>query len=713
VAGDTNGLLDVFEHDRQTATTARVSVDGTGGEATNGGSSAPALSGDGRYVAFMSGATNLVAGDTNDQTDIFVHDRETAATTRVSIGSGGVQADGSSLAPSINGDGRFVAFRSAARNLVPSDTSEQDVFVHDRTTGLTTLESASTGGAHGNGFSFGPSLSADGRFLAFGSAASNLVPGDTNGGLDVFVRNREEPSTFRASVGGDGSEAFGPYTSGFWGLDVTPDGRHVAFTSFAANLVAGDTNGLNDVFVHDLQTGATTRASIGNSGTQGLYDSSQVSISADGRYVAFVSLSDFAPPDNNFTADVFVRDLQAGTTTRASVSSSGTEANAFSFAPSLSADGRYVGFESSASNLVAGDTNGVVDVFVHDLVAGTTTRVTAAHDGAEPNGPSGNASISANGRYVAFLSRASNLVAGDTNGNDDIFVRDVQTGATTRESVSSTGAQATNGTSYLPSISADGRYVAFESSAWNLDSVEVDSDYDIFLRDRQTGETSRASVGTDGAEGNGESLRASIAPDGQAVAFYSFASNLVESDTNEFADAFIYDIGSGLTSRVSVASGGKQSNGTSEGHLSLGTDSVAFFSHADNLVSGDTNAVGDAFVHRLASAPVSPSPPPVTPPPPLPSPPPSPPVTPSPPAVVTPPAVVRCVVPDVRRRTVVRARRLLALKRCRLGHIKRAYSIKVKKGAIISQSRQPGARLAGGTPVNVVVSRGRRRTLAN
>jgi archaellum component FlaF (FlaF/FlaG flagellin family) len=408
-----------------TMTRVSLASDGTQG---NDYSAVPSISADGRYVAFVSEASNLVPGDTNNAKDIFVHDRLTGQTTRVSVASDGTQGNSYSSWPSISADGRYVAFESRASNLVPGDTNNNtDIFVHDRQTGQTTRVSVASDGTQGNGTSMVPHISADGRHVAFNSLASNLVPADTNGTWDAFIHDRQTGQTTRVSIASDGTQGNdqGYVTTGGGGRSVSADGRYVAFGSRASNLVPGDTNDAPDVFVHDRQTGQTTRISVASDGTQGNGASNAFSISADGRYVTFASeASNLVPGDTNNARDIFVHDRQTGQTTRVSVASDGTQGNSPSFVPAISADGRYVAFESEASNLVPGDTNGYQDTFVHDRQTGQTSRVSVASDGMQANGTSWLPSISANGRYMAFYSYASNLVPGDTNNVRDVFVHD-------------------------------------------------------------------------------------------------------------------------------------------------------------------------------------------------------------------------------------------------------------------------------------------------
>jgi len=394
----------------------RISVasDGTQGIANT---SFPSISVDGRYVAFYSSASNLVADDTNEYYDTFVHDIQTGETTRVSVASDGTQGNGISLYPLISADGRYVVFTSNASNLVAGYVTygASDIFVHDTQTGATTLVSVTSDGIQGNNGSGSASISADGRYVAFISLASNLVMSDTNGTRDIFVHDTQAGTTTRVNVASDGNGNAYP--------SISADGRYVAFISYATNLVAGDTNKAGDIFVHDTQTGKITRVSVASDGTQGNGSSSYPSISADGRYVAFgSSASNLVAGDTNEYHDIFVHDTQTGATTRVSIASSGTQGNSSSFYfPSINADGRYVAFSSYASNLVAGDINGSWDIFVHDMQTSATTRVSVASDGTQGDGRSCGTSISADGQYVAFYSYASNLVAGDTNGEADIF----------------------------------------------------------------------------------------------------------------------------------------------------------------------------------------------------------------------------------------------------------------------------------------------------
>ena len=400
------------------------------------------------------------------------------------------------------------------------------------------LLSVSNAGVQGDSYSEQPSISADGRYVAFLSLASNLVGSDTNGAEDIFLRDLLLGTTARVSV--DSAEVQGNNTS--TSPSMSADGRYVTFLSYASNLVGSDNNGVGDIFVRDLTLGTTTRVSVDNAGMQGNSDSVLPSVSADGRYVTFHSFaSNLVGSDTNGTWDIFVRDSVDGTTSRVSVSSAEVQGDSDSSQASISADGRYVAFNSYASNLVGSDTNGYWDIFVRDLVDGTTTLVSVDSGGLPGNGGSYDPSISADGRYVSFTSAASNLVAGDTNGAFDIFVRDLTLGITMRVSVNNAGVQG-NSASDSSSVSADGRYVTFQSFASNLVAGDTNGAYDIFVRDLILGVTTRVSLDRAGVQGNGDSLSPSISADGRYVTFTSSASNLVTGDTNGTTrDIFVVD----------------------------------------------------------------------------------------------------------------------------------------------------------------------------
>ncbi|MEG4404587.1 calcium-binding protein [Microcoleus sp. MON2_D5] len=389
--------------------------------------------------------------------------------TRVSVDSAGNQGNQSPFSfssPSISPDGRFVAFESYATNLVPGDTNRsRDIFVRDTLTNTITRVSVDSAGNQANADSFRPSISTDGRFVAFDSDATNLVPGDTNDNADIFLRDTLTNTTTRVSVDSAGNQADTELYKGSGFPSISADGRFVAFYSASADFVPGDTNATYDIFVRDTLTNTTTRVSLDSAGNQGndtsvsigsisISGSFSPSISADGRFVAFHSYSsNLVPGDTNDTYDIFVRDTLTNTTTRLSVDSADNQANGGSGTPSISGDGRFVAFNSDATNLVPGDTNEKTDIFVRDTLTNTTTRVSVDSAGNQGNNDSFDPSISADGHRVAFDSEASNLVPGDTNNTFDVFVSDI--GNTPGNNPPNNNINGTDGNDILSGISGN------------------------------------------------------------------------------------------------------------------------------------------------------------------------------------------------------------------------------------------------------------------
>ena len=403
----------------------RISVAADGSPVDNGSTEAR-ISGNGRFVVFQSFASNLVAGDTNRQADVFVRDRAAGSTERVSISGAGVEANARSETPAISADGRFVVFSSLASNLVADDKNgQEDVFVRDRATGTTERVSVSATNVEANAGSDEPAMSGDGRFVVFSSVASNLVPGDTNASWDVFEHDRVTGETERVSVASDGTQANSTPLCGSAPAAINADGRFVAFASCASSLVPGDSNNTWDVFVRDRVTATTQRVSIGAREAAAAGASYPTSISADGRYVVFYSLApDLVPGDTNETYDVFVRDRRLETNERVSLNSRGTQGNGGSVEGAITPDGRFVLFTSAATNLVFGDANAHQDVFVRDRETALTERVNVSQSGAEADDEHRTANRSDDGTLAAFVSLSSNLVRGGVFLATNVFVRD-------------------------------------------------------------------------------------------------------------------------------------------------------------------------------------------------------------------------------------------------------------------------------------------------
>jgi Tol biopolymer transport system component len=445
--------------------TERVSIATNGVQGTGGSISSPSISDDGQVVAYHSRAEKLVPNDTNNREDVFVRDRNADTTLRVSVSSSGEQGEGPSLAPEISGNGRVIVFGSGAPNLVPNDTNAdppaptasaeaigRDVFVHDLNTKVT--ERVSVGSDESEGRCFEPGtnfqefrfcgggvalaeadINFDGRFVAFAGNGENLVSNDTNGATDVFVRDRLNGTTTRVSVSTAGAQGNGASSE----PSISDDGRYVAFSSAATNLVAGDTNNQRDVFVRDTVANTTTRVSVVTGGGQGCAPvapattcsatsgagaSTSPTISDDGNVVAFASgASILVPGDTNNANDVFVHVRNTNTTSRVSGGLNGAELDG-AFFPHMSGNGRFVAFDSLATNVVAGDTNALSDVFVHDRQAGFTSRVSVTRSLGQSNGASYFPALNQDGRFVTFASDASNLVPGDNNFTSDVFVHD-------------------------------------------------------------------------------------------------------------------------------------------------------------------------------------------------------------------------------------------------------------------------------------------------
>ena len=600
VPGDTNGTSDVFVRDILSNTTLLVSA-GTNGGVGNACSQGSAMSADGRYVAFLSGASNLVPGDSNNIPDAFVRDLSSGVTTLVSAGArangplGGLIGIPTDSAPGITPDGGFVVFHSAATGLVAGVTTTNDIYVRDMASGTMLQVSAgartATQSVFGtaNAACFNYILSADGRFVAYeaspltGSAGVVLRYDAQTGLTDLIHTNAAVTATVDArslDMTPDGRfVAFVANTNGVAGTNscvlawdaqtgtstlassdpsgkvpasstcdwptLTPDGRYVVFMSSATGLVTNSLPGQYHLYERDLQAGTTTLVDSDTNNIGSLLSDMPVPcLSADGRFVAFEAPDgNLVPLDRNRAYDVFVRDLVAGATELVSVRDAALPCLAADGPSqislfSVSADGRYAAFSSDADDLVDNDTNGFRDVFIRDLVAGTNLLVSVAPDGVTPGdnfsfGPS----LSSDGRYVAFTSSADNLVPGDTNKAEDVFVRDMQAGTTVLVSVNTNGTGPGNADSYSPTISATGRYVLFTSAANNLAAGPFRG-ANLFWRDMQAGVT--YGLTTNGFNG------AAMSSDGRFVAVL---------DGNTTSVLYVWDTQSGSRVYTNKATG--------------------------------------------------------------------------------------------------------------------------------------------------------------
>lgn len=742
----TDGALGIFVRDRKTGQTERVSITSLapiGGE----DSLAPCISADGRFVVFQSWTSDLVPGDTNMNSDIFVHDRLTRTTERVSVDSSGAEADSRSDQPSISADGRFVAFMSFATNLVAEDTNDRaDVFVRDRLTGTTQRVSVTAAGTQNQIHSQAPSISADGRYVAYESFTTGPCgPVDWSA---VYLYDRQTGTTEMASMNTNGIAPNVICTQ----PSISADGKYIAFSTYAPYYNPDIVSGQN-IYLRDRRTGLTELVSVNDSVEPTGSSRADSCISADGRYVAYRSSWSTQADGYTARYQVYLRDRERGVTERVSVNYSGTPANQNAYLPTISADGGVVAFASIATNLVWGDSNGKDDVFVRDRIGGrhplafstqpggaaigyplaaqpvvvlrdvcgepalagsetvtvrllpgfgtagavlTGTTTVPLVDGAAvftdigvsktgtgfvlsarcgthapvdsvsfdvglipnrlevatqpigglPGGPfqrqpvvrvtdefgnldtwyTGPVALSikpGTGKTGAMLTGTTTVdaVAGvatftdlriDICGLGYVIVAmsgnltpgeseplDVKSapGTTERVSVTDPSVDMVDGESFGPALNGDGTVVAFYSAATTM--VPDDNNWmnDVFVRDRPAGRTERVSVASDGSEGDGDSDNPAVSADGRFVAFRSAASNLVPGDTNGLRDIFVHDRLTGQTERVSVDSAGAQADGESDRPcISADGRFVAYQSLARNLAADDENEVRDIYV---------------------------------------------------------------------------------------------------------------------
>ncbi|MBV6457984.1 MAG: hypothetical protein HONBIEJF_01105 [Fimbriimonadaceae bacterium] len=401
-------------------------------------------------------------------------------TVAVSVNANGIFGDQDSGMPAVSGNGRFVVFESNAANLTAADDdSWNDIYVRDLHGWGITCVSTPLDGFVKDGGSYNPAISADGRFIVFSSYSTGLVVGDGNQASDIFLYDWQSGSTELVSVSTSGSAANHDSTN----PSISADGRFVVFDSHASNLVGSDTNGCADIFIRDRLLGITSRVNVSASGQQANSTSYDPWIAGNGLVVAYESYaSNLGPGGGGSKRDIFVHDLQTGDTSLASLSTNNQVANSGSYDPCLSYDGRVVAFESRASNLVSGDTNTAPDVFVRDRTAKTTRRASVTTAGVQGNDHSRYACVSGDGRLVAFTSHSTNLISGDTNDAPDIFVRNLVDQTTERWSLTSENGQIDDG-SYFPASSSDGGVTAFVSQGRNItENPKIGDTLDVYVR---------------------------------------------------------------------------------------------------------------------------------------------------------------------------------------------------------------------------------------
>jgi len=599
VANDSNRRSDIFVFDLQTLETERVSVDQWGFHGILD-SYAPAISRDGRFVAFHTKARNLVRNDTNDANDVVVYDRQTGIPARISVATDGSEANGDSTFPAISEDGRFVAFQSTATNLIANDNNDRDdIYVHDRDTGNTKLISQNLAGQVAAEESDTIGISATGRYISFVSRANNLVDSGSGDAVKIFVHDQQNNSNFAPGVYSNDISlpSVIPGDQASRNSVVNADGSIVVFESRSENLLAPDPQ-LNTPGLYALNTLTGTmelisddyyRASISGydpqisadgffiamngreDGTIGtgdheiqLYNRSDRtrkvvnrladgtlmdrcwlrSLSADGRFIGMGCDEDILPGDSNDTWDAMVVDSTTNEIEIVSVNSNGQQADGFSDGPWLSANGQFALFRSTANNLDSRINDGYAHLYVRDRATGTTELISLGTSGAVGNGSDGAAKISADGRFVVFESQASNLVP-DSGARFDrprIFLRDRLTNTTSLVCMGPNG-EAANAACRDPSISADGNRISYQSSASNLVADDRnDSVRDIFVFDRPTGTTQIASVSSLGVQTKLPSRNSTVSNDGRFVVFESFSIGLDSADKWPVNDIFLHEI---------------------------------------------------------------------------------------------------------------------------------------------------------------------------
>ncbi|MBR1123356.1 PD40 domain-containing protein [Bradyrhizobium lablabi] len=529
--------------------------------------------------------------------------KSTYAITRVSTSAAGAQGNSDSFNPVFSPDGSKIAFNSMATNLVADDTNffNADIFVKDLATGAITRISVGADGTQANGSSSSFVFSPDGGKIAFQSDASNLVAGDTTGFTDIFVKDLATGAITLVSRSAAGAQ--GDYTS--YNPVFSPDGSKIAFESEASNLITGDTNHSGDIFVKDLATGEVTRVSVSDSGDQSHFESSNPVFSPDGSKIAFVSRAlELAGGVFNGNTDIFVKDLATGAISRVSVDAAGTAANSWSNAPVFSPDGSKIAFYSEASNLVAGDTNNDGDFFIKDLATGAITRISVDAAGAQANqGGVGKLAFSPDGSKVAFVSGSSNLITGDTNSAEDVFVKDLTTGAITRVSVDAAGAQGNSFTFDRAVFSPDGSRIAFSSHASNFVAGDTNSDNDIFIKNLTPDPEDPAIY-----RGNAAPVRVNTAPvtisdvDNSALPGGSLTAALTAG--NHAGDALTLIASQTPGTGIEVSGSTVKYNGTAIGTLSgSGTASLSVTLNASADVAAVEALAGAVSFSALGSAP--------------------------------------------------------------------------------------------------------------
>ena len=610
LAGDTNGISDIFVRDLQTSSNILVSVGADGGWA-NGASTDPVMTPDGRYVAFVSAATNLVAGDTNGIPDIFVRDLLNGSTRLISVGATGLGAPAS--APVLTPDGRYAAYSSPAKGLASgvSASSKGEVYIRDLITDTTTW--ASTNAANlvsatlhlNNMPSYHLVISADGRFAAFKTGWTNgiVAPGGSAvAAVMIFQFDSSNGTTIIIATNGFPTW---PQNDDVYGPEMSPDGRFITFVATNRNPAC------LTIQLWDALSGTNVTVNLATDGslpTNSISDTP--SVSSNGRYVVFKSNA------TNLTGNavtkgfhIYQHDMLTGTTQLVDADTNGIcSADLVTAVPTMSDDGRFVAFESLDGSFVMGDNNRAFDVFVRDLIGNDSELISRPDPGVVPqtgNGVSSLAqfSLSDDGRKLAFTSSAADLVPNDLNGTSDVFIFDLLSGTNLLASAGTDGSPAA-GSSFSPALADGGRLVIFLSTATNLVAGRTNLFANVFLRDLSSGTNTLVSVAADGiTPGNGDAVNAAISQDGRYAAFVSRASNLAGGGSASTANAYLRDLVTGTTILLT-------NNASVILTPSISADGryIVYFGSGSQAMVRDTQSGTNVFAtNAVTSATVSPS----------------------------------------------------------------------------------------------------------
>jgi uncharacterized repeat protein (TIGR01451 family) len=600
----TNAILEIFDNDLTSHGSVVAASRAVPNLITTADQTSyqPSISDDGRYVAFVSYADNLVLGaDQNYYPDIYLNDRATGTNRLISANPSGQAANSYSSSPLISADGTRVAFSSSASDLSTNiiNPGGNNIFVRALASGVSQLVSINTNGMGANGGGFLRSLSANGTRIAFESSASDLAPDDANGTVDCFVRDLGSYTCSLVSMNSAGTGSGNDYSDR---PAISADGQFVAFGSYASDLVTIDSNHQYDIFRRNLSAGTTTLVSVNASGLAGGNNScgSDLFISGDGRYISFESYAtDLVPGSLNFALRVFRRDLVTGTTVMVSTNNSGAAVTSNCYLRGMSRDGRYVLFETTDGGLAANDANSSNDVFVRDMVAGTTMLVTVNQAATgSGNASSSSSVISPDGRYVSFASFATDLVAASKRSDvQDVFVRDLLTSTTTMGSIRFGSTNGSNQGVFTDFIISTNGVLAFSSAASDIARVDANGSADVFAYAPGSSGPALLSAAV-GVTGGSYSQQNAINAAGTKLAFVSYAPNLVTNDNNSDQDVFLRDLPATTTLLVSVnAAGTGSATGFSE-NPSLSEDGryVVYQSGAQDIAGNDTNGVTDVYL---------------------------------------------------------------------------------------------------------------------